>query len=193
MKLLSIPMLLALLAISSAASAQMFKWVDERGVTHFSDHPPPPNAKAAGALKAAAGPASGASLPYELAQAARAHPVILYTTSPCGACDQGRSMLNARGIPFAEKTVSTEADNAQMTAAGGNGQLPLLLVGRRKIVGYDSDNWNAALNDASYPASRMLPPNYKGPLPESAAPSGSVQVAAAADPEQAGSRPPLPP
>ncbi len=183
MKLLSIPMLLALLAMSSAASAQMFKWVDERGVTHFSDQPPPANAKSAGAVKPGAS-AGGTGLPYELAQAVRAHPVVLYTTSPCGACDQGRSLLNARGIPFSEKTVTTDADQAQMTAAGGNGQLPLLLVGRRKIVGFETDAWQGALNDASYPASRMLPSNYKAALAEAAAPA-NVPVVAKVDPEQA--------
>jgi glutaredoxin len=183
MKLLSIPILLALLAMSSAASAQMFKWVDEKGVTHFSDQPPPPNQKKS-ELKAAGSNASGPALPFELASAARNHPVVLYTASPCGACDQGRSLLNARGIPFAEKTISTEEDNAQLTAAGGNGQLPFLLVGRKRITGFEASGWNNALNDASYPTSRMLPSNYRNQRAEAAAGRPAAPEAAKPDPAQ---------
>eukprot|EP01036_Dinobryon_divergens_P014582 gene14582-19714_t len=35
---------LALLACASTASAQMYKWKDAKGVTHYTDTPPPANA-----------------------------------------------------------------------------------------------------------------------------------------------------
>ena len=183
MKLLSIPMLLALLAVAHTATAQVFQWVDDKGITHFSDQPPPPGAtaKAPTALKTAAGSASGSGLPYELAQAVRNHPVVLYTASSCAPCDQGRSLLGARGIPFTEKSVATDADIAQMKAAGGDGQMPLLFVGRNKISGFQEGAWNAALSDASYPAKRILPANYKVARTESAAP---VEPEAKPDEEQ---------
>ena len=39
--------LVAGLALSTAAPAQkMYKWVDEKGVTHFSENPPPDGTKA---------------------------------------------------------------------------------------------------------------------------------------------------
>jgi glutaredoxin len=174
MKLLSIPMLLALLALTHTATAQVFKWVDDKGVTHFSDQPPPASAKtkAPAALKTAAGGGSGgAALPYELAQAARNHPVVMYTSSPCAPCDQGRSLLGARGIPFTEKSVATDADIAQMKAAGGDGQMPLLFVGRSKITGFQEGAWNAALSAASYPARRVVPANFQLARTESAAPA----------------------
>jgi glutaredoxin len=174
MKLLSLPLLLALLALSHAATAQVFKWVDDKGVTHFSDQPPPASAKAKApaAVKTAGGSGgdSGAGLPYELAQAVRNHPVVMYTSSPCAPCEQGRSLLSTRGIPFTEKSVATDADIAQMKAAGGDGQMPLLFIGRSKITGFQEGAWNAALSAASYPATRMLPANYKVARTESAAP-----------------------
>ena len=37
--------LIALLAIAMPAAADIYKWVDETGEVHYSDQPPPPNAK----------------------------------------------------------------------------------------------------------------------------------------------------
>jgi hypothetical protein len=37
--------LIALTAIAVSATADMYKWVDESGEIHYSDQPPPPNAK----------------------------------------------------------------------------------------------------------------------------------------------------
>ncbi|MFP5393193.1 MAG: DUF4124 domain-containing protein [Gammaproteobacteria bacterium] len=167
---------LALLAVATSASAQMYKWTDERGVVHYSDTPAPPSAKA-GQLKTGAAGESSVALPYELARAARNQPVVLYTTSGCAPCDQARDFLKKRGIPFTEKTVSSAADAAAARDAGGNGQLPLLLVGRTKLLGYEPGGWTSALNSAAYPAKSMLPSSYRF----TAEPAAPVTATAEAD------------
>jgi glutaredoxin len=168
MRLFSVPMLLALLVFSSGASAQMYKWVDDKGVTHFSDQPAPASAKKS-EVKSTGSSGDGPALPYELALAVRNAPVTMYTMSGCPRCDQGRSLLQARGVPFTEKTINTADDQARLTAAGGDGTLPFLMVGGTKINGFETGAWNGALNNASYPTSKMLPANYKNPGVESAA------------------------
>ena len=169
MNVFSVPTLLVLLALSTGASAQMFKWVDEKGVTHFSDQPPPPNAKKAEIKAGGASYTSDVALPYELAQAVKNFPVTIYTMSNCSHCDQGRTLLQQRGIPYTEKTINTNEDQAQLSAAGGNGSLPFFVVGNNKINGFEATLWNNALTSANYPSSRMLPANYKNPGVESAA------------------------
>jgi glutaredoxin len=159
----------ALLLCMAGAGAQVFKWVDEKGVVHYSDTPPPPSQKKV-ELKSFSGGGAGADLPFELAEAVRNFPVTLYTTSQCGACDQGRGLLQARGIPFSEKTVSTNDDQKKLSEAGSAGQLPLLVVGSNKLIGFESGAWNQALSDAAYPAERVLPANYQYAKAESAAP-----------------------
>lgn len=189
MKLLPAFAGLVLLLGAAGAQAQIYKWVDDRGVTHLSDTPPPPNAKKVEQKAGGAGD-GGVALPYELAQAVRNFPVTLYTTSPCGACDQGRSLLNARGIPYTEKTVSNDDDQARLAEAGSVGQLPLLVVGNSKQIGFEAGAWNSALDVASYPAKKMLPSNYKqakaetaavrGPTPEQLRQAEAEKTAAAA-------------
>ena len=158
----------ALLLAGASASAQIYKWVDAKGVTHYSDTPP-------ASKQAEIKPYGGADavlvpLPYELARAARTSPVTLYTMPQCPACDSGRALLKARGIPFAEKTVTTAADHDLVKEAGSGGQLPLLLVGRSKLLGFEAGEWNGALTNAAYPAKSMLPSRYRHPDAVAAAP-----------------------
>jgi len=168
MKLAIIPIGLALLLCAAGANAQMYKWVDAKGVVHYTDTPPPD--KKAAEVKASGGAATEAALPYELAAAVRTAPVTLYTASSCNACDMGRKLLQTRGIPFSEKTVASDDDLARLKEAGSDGQLPLLLVGRSKLVGFEAGAWNGALSNAAYPAQRMLPANYKQAAAVAAAP-----------------------
>ena len=163
--------LLLLLLTASAAHAQMYKWKDEKGVTHFTATPPPASAKKAEVKNYNTGGTGSVELPFELAQASRAHPVVLYTATTCGqGCEMARSLLAARGIPYREKTVATDADIEALKKAGSDGQLPLLLVGRTRQVGFQQEAWDAALTNAGYPATRMLPPGYSNPAPTPAAP-----------------------
>ncbi|MFL6634491.1 MAG: DUF4124 domain-containing protein [Massilia sp.] len=160
---------LALVLAAAAAQGQTYKWQDAAGVTHYSDTPPPKGA--AQVLRPDGGPAASPSLPYELARAAKLHPVTLYTTAPCDACDQGRALLRSRGIPFAEKTVNTAEDRQQLQRAGGKDELPLLVVGSRQVTGFAAGAWNEALDSASYPRKTMLPPGYRTGAIDAAAPA----------------------
>ncbi|KQV80111.1 glutaredoxin [Massilia sp. Root351] len=157
----------ALLACAGTASAQMYKWKDARGVTHYTDTPPPANAVP---LKAFSTAASQPALPAELAAAVQSRPVTLYTTVNCAGCDQGRTLLQARGIPYTEKTVNSVEDHAALKRAGSAGQLPLLLIGRGKQIGFEADTWTTLLSEAGYPAQAMLPAGYGNPAPAPAAP-----------------------
>jgi glutaredoxin len=162
------PAAILLLCLALPAQAQMYKWKDAKRVTHYTDTPPPSAASNAEVKNFSTG--ASPSLPYELAEPARARPVVLYTTADCAACDQARSMLRTRGIPFTEKTVATNEDHAALKRAGSNGQLPLLLVGRSKQVGFEQAAWDTMLTDAGYPLTRVLPQGYQWAAPVPAAP-----------------------
>ena len=159
-----------LLVCVAGAGAQMYKWTDTNGVVSFSDQPPPANARKV-ERKAFNGGGAGAALPYALAEAAKAHPVVLYTTTPCEACDQGRALLRQRGIPFAEKTVQSIDDQKKLREAGSDGQVPLLQVGSRQRIGFEAGAWHSALTDAAYPLEPQLPANWHNPATAPAAPT----------------------
>ncbi len=168
-------LLLLSLVVSASAHAQLYKWVGPDGKITYSDTPPPSSAKKVEEKSVTTNSASTAGLSFELAEAARNNPVTLYTTSNCEACDSGRTILTGRGIPFTEKTVTSNEDIARLKQAGGTQQLPFLTIGSKKQTGADPDAWNAALTAAGYPATNQLPRTYRNPPPQAAAPKKAAE------------------
>lgn len=162
--------ILMLLCVGSA-NAQLYKWVGPDGKVTYSDAPPPSAAtKVETKSLSAAGGINTSDLPYEVAEAVKAHPVTLYTTRDCLPCDEGRKLLAGRGIPFTEKTVNSNDDVAQYKQAGGDGQLPLLTVGKFKERAFEAGAWNSILTTAGYPENSRLPKSYRNPPAQVAAP-----------------------
>jgi glutaredoxin len=169
---------IALIFAVTGAHAQLYKITNPDGSISYSDTPPSTAAKVE--KKSYSGGSSGfGDLPYEVAQAAKANPVTLYTMKNCPGCDAGRQMLTGRGIPFMEKTVSTNEDNEKVRAVSGANQLPVVFVGRNKQIGFDPNQWGNMLTAANYPTTNMLPKTYSNPAPEPAAPPAATKTAEA--------------
>lgn len=185
----TLPVLLALCA--GLAQAQLYKWVGPDGKITYSDTPPPPAAARVETRPVPSAASAASDLPYEVAQAARNHPVTLYTTSSCSPCDDARRFLTERGIPFREKTVTSNEDVLQLRKIGADTNLPVLTVGRTRERGFETNAWNNALNIAGYPATNRLPRSYRNPDPEPAAPR--PEAAQASKEEPVASEPPAAP
>ena len=177
--------LCATLAMFAAASAMaQYKYIGPDGRVIYSDQPPPPGAKGAQKPAAPASPSGGAStgMPFALQQATRNFPVTLYTTSDCDACNQARTLLNRRGIPFAEKTVRTPEDIKVFKEATKADQVPVMMVGGNRQVGFEEGAWNGALTVAGYPPNNVLPAGFKNAPALPAAPFTPEPTKSAAGP-----------
>lgn len=174
---------------AAPASAQLYKWVGPDGKVNYSDKPPPPSVKLL-EKKSLSESADVANLPYELSLAVAQNPVTLYTASSCAPCNDGRNLLKNSGIPFSEKTVSSNEDIEKLRQTGGDSRLPLLLIGSSKYHGFESAEWKSALGSAGYPASNRLPKDYRYPAAEPAAPAA---VQPSKEPAPATPRRPAPP
>jgi hypothetical protein len=174
---------LALLVCSAAADAQVFKWVGPDGKTNYSDVPPGPTVVRSQKKMFTGNVVDTADMPFDLAAAVKNSPVTLYTGAKCIPCDDGRKLLNARGIPFSEKTVSSNADIALL---GGSGvELPQLAVGSSKLRGFEAGAWNTSLTAGGYPESSKLPKTYRNPAAEAAAPAVKSEASAEPAPQAA--------
>jgi glutaredoxin len=146
-------------AASGAAAGELYRWVDENGRVHYTDQPPPPQARSAERKRLGDKP-DAAQLPYALKEAVKNFPVTLYTADDCGeACKQASAYLSRRGVPFTEKD-ARRPDNANtvMSLTGGKLEVPVLTVGRNTLRGYEQGAWANALDAAGYPRSPALPP-----------------------------------
>ncbi len=168
------------------AAQQLFKHVDANGRVTFSDQPPRPNMGGKAepvAVRAQAG-SSSTVLPAEVREAVARYPVTLFTGSNCEPCNTGRTMLTRRGVPFSERTVTSQADAEALSRLAGDQSLPLLTVGGQQIKGYSDIEWGQFLDAAGYPKESQLPSAYQNAAP---APLVARQeaVAAPAAPTQA--------
>lgn len=155
----------AWLAVASAplAAAQLYQWKDAQGRTVYSDQAPPPSVKNA-QQKAFKGSVIEGGESYATLTAREKFPVTLYA-SACGSpCDQARQLLNDRGVPYSSKDpqASPEAQ-AELQKLTGQSRVPVIVVGKDKIDGFETTQWQAALDRAGYPKSAL--PGRK-PTPE---------------------------
>lgn len=159
-------MLVVLAAAALPVAGQgVYRIVGPDGRVTFSDQPPVPDAAPAGTSGPASSARSEAALPFALRQVATRFPVVLYTGANCTPCESGRAMLNARGIPYTEKTVTTSNDAEALKRLSGDTTLPFLTIGGQQIKGYSDTEWTQFLNAAGYPKQSALPASYRRPAP----------------------------
>jgi glutaredoxin len=145
------PLVVAALFFACAAFAQQYRWVDDQGRVHYTDTPPPPSAKGI-EKKNLKGNAVGEQQNTQLAKALKAAPVTLYSHPDCKApCDTAREILGKRGIPFREVSVVDQARYEELKKLTGEGQVPVLVIGKRVESSPSESAYNQALDEAGYP------------------------------------------
>jgi glutaredoxin len=173
----------ACLCIACAdAAGQMYRWVDDQGRVHYTQTPPPPQAKDVQRKNfRGGGAASSIDLPYATQMAAKNYPVTLYTQPDCGApCDDARAVLVKRAVPFREVSVLGQSDADEVKRISGGLNLPLLVVGSQSQVGFQEGLINSLLDTAGYPSAGPRVPvealRKTEPAPSPAPPQGSRQA-----------------
>jgi len=162
--------------VMGTANAQ-YKWIDADGNVGYGDHVPVDAAKVlkgprgfksakdhsgTGQDDTAKKEAPAQDLPPKLARVVERFPVTLYTTTACAPCDMARQHLQRRGVPYVEKTVSTNRDLQAFAELGFNPDtgIPVLAVGADKRTGYHAAQWNQLLGSSGYPKKSALPAGY---------------------------------
>ena len=166
---ISIAVLAAFAATVAVAQTNVYRWVDKDGKVQFSDTPPPKDAKSVTQKSMGGGGNDMSQLPYATQMAVKKSPVTLFMSGDCGEpCDQGRALLAQRGVPYKQRNAqASQADAEALKKAAGQLQVPVLLVGENTLKGYSEDSWNAALDAAGYPRTRL--PGQPAPTPQQSA------------------------
>ena len=192
-KPLTAPLLATLLMTLACASVQaqgVYRIVGPDGKVTFSDRPPADaNANAQPARTANETPAiANGALPYELRQVANRFPVTLYTGNDCQPCNSARNLLINRGVPFTERTITSNEDIDALKQLSGVASLPFGTIGGQQLKGFSDSEWSQYLDAAGYPSQSQLPPSYRRPAPtplvaaKPAAPATETAAPAAATP-----------
>ncbi len=147
-------LLLAVLLPAWAAAGQLYKYADSEGRVQFTDRPPKgvqaealnirvPSDRGPAQVE---NPGGRAGLPAA-AEKAR---VTLYGNQSCGYCRRARAYLNERNVPFRDLDVDEDpAAREDYRRLNGRG-VPVILVGNRRMNGFDQVYLEQLLQDAGY-------------------------------------------
>ena len=104
-------MLMLLGVAGFAHGADMYRWVDEKGVVNYTPFPPSANIRKVEQKKLGdTGKAQPSEVPYSVQLAVKNFPLTFYTTPACGdPCKAARAHLDRRGAPYTEKDPSNPA------------------------------------------------------------------------------------
>jgi glutaredoxin len=169
------PLALLPLLLPASPAWALYKVVQADGSVTYTDRAPidanariVPLGRNAPAAEAQASPTTVASsalppLPAELRQAMQRHPVVLYSAAECAPCNEGRTLLQQRGVPYSEKRVASDDDVAALERLTGGRTVPSLALGAQSLRGFSTD-WNAFLDAAGYPRESRLPRGWPTPV-----------------------------
>lgn len=160
-----------MMAAGHLYAQQVYKSVDKNGRVTYSEVPPTPGS----GDKLTGESAAAAPLPYALQQIVSRYPVTLYTAAECAPCINARLMLTQRGVPFTERTVSSNEDIDAYKKLNGNTSLPLATIASQQLKGYEESEWTKYLDAAGYPKSSVLPRNYRSPEATSLTPKKAAE------------------
>jgi hypothetical protein len=171
-------LLMVMMSSALLAQAETYKWVDADGKVHYSDQPPPPSARKSERRRLGDKPAD-VSMPYVLQQAVKNFPVTIFVYDCGDGCNRARALLTKRGVPHTIKDPLAPGMREELRkATGGDEVVPVLQVGNRVLRGFEEGKWNAALDDAGYPKTALLPVTPVQAKPAAAAPPPAPEQAA---------------
>jgi glutaredoxin len=139
------------LCLPVTAGAELYKWIDADGKVHYSDSAP--TGTKAKRLDLKINSISGPPVVSKLSAVSPAGTLVtlrvrLLSTTWCGYCKKAAAYLRSRGTPFEELDVEKSSrGKREYDALGGRG-VPIILVGDRRMDGYDQTTLATMLQDA---------------------------------------------
>jgi glutaredoxin len=162
------PLLLACaLVLAAPAAHALFKVVGPDGRVTYTDRPPSAGEGRVVPVNRDTGASIDNSLPLALRPVVARFPVTLFTSNDCGdACSMARSHLSRRGVPYTERTATTNEERESWSRLVGGSDAPTLQVGGQSIRGgFVPASWDETLDVAGYPRNSLLPASYQPPAP----------------------------
>lgn len=131
-----------IILMSVNLNAEVFKWTDESGRTHYSDKAK--DNQPLQAIKAEVNIYKDVPINYEFSGTLgqSGNKVVMYSTSWCGYCKKARQYFKSKGIAFKEYDIEkNKKAKRKYDRLGGQG-VPLILVGKKSMRGFSVSRFN---------------------------------------------------
>lgn len=139
-----------MLSLATVSVAEVYKWTDAQGKVHYGDSPPPEQKRQQVRIRirSLGGPATVGTV--ETAAPIRRDRVRLFGATWCGYCKLAKAHLARRGIAYEDVDVeASDSGRREYEALGGRG-VPIILVGRQRMDGFDAAGLDDMLARAGY-------------------------------------------
>ena len=146
---------ICLLLLSSTATAEIFKWVDKHGQSHFSDQAPANKQVESVELGEittykSASVVSNNDVVIDVEDAASEtkkqsgrKKVVMYSATWCGVCTKAKKYFRKNKIPFKSYDIDSskkgKRDFKKLKARG----VPVILVGKKRLNGFNVSKFEA--------------------------------------------------
>jgi glutaredoxin len=144
--------LFALTGASPLAAADVYRWKDANGVTHYSDTRPDTQPAERIAVEtapdaiAAPPPAAARPMPATTMPVAQRQPDILMYDSPtCGWCRKAERYFIARNLTWRSIDVTASTQNRQLFLRDGGRGTPLIFIDGQRVSGFNQSRLDALL------------------------------------------------
>ncbi len=136
---------------SAVGAANFYKWVDDKGVTHYSAEPPPTGREGQtlevdpnhNVTPFAPAPDLGEAAPSRAPQKR----VVMYSAAWCGVCKRARAYFKAQKVKFTEFDVEQSTQGRKAFQRLGGRGVPLILIGEQRMVGFDPARFEQMLKN----------------------------------------------
>ena len=128
--------------IAGPVSAEVYKWTDEEGITHYSDKKPENQEVTELKFKIATydtvsyGTVNDDSEKANTTKANSKKKVVMYSASWCGVCKKAKTYFRRNGIPFTEYDIEKSKKAKRMYTKLGATGIPVIIVGRKRMNGF---------------------------------------------------------
>ncbi len=126
--------LIALMLFSYEVSSEIYKWVDDKGNTHFTDNPPKNTQVEEVKLKI--NTYTSVKITPLLERLGKKGKVVMYTTTRCGYCKKAKAHFVKNKIPHVTYDVEKSRIGKRDYKALRGSSVPIIIVGKKRMNGF---------------------------------------------------------
>ncbi len=134
--------------LCQTATADFYKWIDEKGEMQITDYPPPEDKSAKNIEIHEVGSGNPPNAENDAAKAKnqKKPDVVLYTKNDCKDCDKARDFLNSKQVPFVEYNMDTDENAvAKRKEVDQGDEVPFAIINRNQVYGFSESVYNKVL------------------------------------------------
>ena len=136
--------LMTLLIVPGHSFAEVYKWVDEEGLVHFSDQKPDNQAVSEVQIETEINSYQSVSygaIKVDTSKFVHNKKVVMFSASWCGYCKKAKAYFKKNRIRFTEYDIEKSSKGKRLYAQMGATGVPVILVGNKRMNGFSESGF----------------------------------------------------